>query len=151
MKQNTLHTPEPLRCTQHGDSFSIWSEGWGPVASTQGDCLKGAESKATGERLVACYNACAGMVDPEATIRALVEALEGARKHVAYSYSSGVMDAEDAGIALDAALAKVKPPKPVDPVQLSDEDRHMIEVMKSPEFKAWEAKEKAAKAEGRTK
>ncbi|MEO0966023.1 MAG: hypothetical protein AAFY08_13015 [Planctomycetota bacterium] len=89
---HATHTPEPWSVHEVHDSFGgladedeeVISRG---VNGPDGVGInKGEEfelfSEADARRIVSCVNACAGMDDPEATIKAMRTALAGAVMHV---------------------------------------------------------------------
>jgi hypothetical protein len=70
----TKHTPEPWCFRETWDDNIIpvdLSGDWDSIFFQVGNYDTPACSRANGERIVSCVNACAGMEDPEAEIRKL--------------------------------------------------------------------------------
>jgi len=71
-----VHTPEPWQIERLPGNIRLLGKGRQFIARIEGTDPKRDEDKANAARIVACVNACEGMHDPAAEIKALRDALD---------------------------------------------------------------------------
>ena len=92
MKKLT-HTPEPWETSVNEDrQWDICEAGGGDMIADL--AFRGHEGEADAKRIAVCVNACEGMKDPEAEVKALREALADLRAACTDVYKQGRIPAE---------------------------------------------------------